>query len=177
MYDIVVKARVATTCLNENSLVTLSSGLSVKIKDMVENKPVWGYTGTGLKTENCINIEYMGEQKTRKITFQNGIKLICTPDHRILTKDGWKEAELINEHDFVAGNLQYPEDIKGEDENNWELNMSYSNYTPKRIIFGNRTYKEKITTISLNLNMKTNEERERSLAFARILGYILADGI
>lgn len=164
------------TCLAENSLVTLSSGLSIKIKDMVENKTVWGYTGTRLKTETCVNVEYMGEQKTKKITFQNGTELICTPDHRILTKDGWKEAELLTKDDFIAGNLQYPEDIKGEDEIGWELNMSYSNYTPKHVIFGNKTYEEKTTTMSLNLNMETNEERQRSLAFSRILGYVLADG-
>jgi len=48
----------------------------------------------------------------------------------------------------------YPEDIINDDINcNWELNMG-----------------------EFNFNMKSYTEREKSLAFARILGYLLTDG-
>lgn len=163
-------------CLRENSLVSLSNGNSVKIKDMKISDTVWGTTGSGLRVDECLNVQYMGKKQTIKITFQNGEEIVCTPDHRILTKEGWKEAQTLTEDDLVAGNLQFPEDIRDEDEIGWTLDMSYSNHTPERMIFGNVKCPEKTTTMSLVLNMETDHERERSLAFARVLGFILADG-
>ena len=159
------------TCILKGTLVTLSDGRSVKIEDLNTSRNVWGHSGTGLKPESCINVTYMGEKETKEIIFGNGEKLVCTPDHRIMTQNGWKEACLLTNNDFVAGNLQSPLDIREEDENGWELNMSYINTIPKYMCEENI-----VTSLNLSMSMDSEEERERSLAFARILGFVLANG-
>jgi intein/homing endonuclease len=105
----------------------------------------------------------MGEKETIKITMLTGQELICTKDHRILTKEGWKEAQTLTTNDFIVANLQNPLDVKGEDEKGWSLAMSYTNSTSF-----------KTSTMSMTLNM--DEKREKTLAFARILGLVLSDG-
>lgn len=149
------------TCIVGCSKIVLFSGFSKTIKDININDEVWGYTGKGLQTAKCINKAYMGKKETLKITFATGEDLICTKDHRILTKDGWKEAQNLTENDMIVGNIPAPLDIIGEDEKGWQLNMSYS--------------KNKFIN-NFNLNMETEKERNRTLAFSRILGLVLADG-
>jgi intein/homing endonuclease len=132
--------------------------LSVKIKDLQIDDEIWGYNGKGLEISKCINKKFMGEKETLKITFENGKCLICTEDHRILTNNGWIEAGKLKIEDKVASNLIAPEDLIELDEVDWKLDI--------------KTEKHR----SLNLNMKTKKEREKSLAFARILGYTISDG-
>jgi len=56
--------------------------------------------------------------------------------------------------DTLITSIEYPEDNMNEDKNcDWELNMG-----------------------EFKFNMKTYNEREKSLAFARLLGFILTDG-
>ena len=146
------------TCIEENSLVTLASGLSVKIKDLQIDDEIWGYNGKGLEISKCTNKKFMGEKETLKITFENGKCLICTEDHRILTNNGWVEAGKLKIEDKVASNLIAPEDLIELDEVDWKLDIKTEKHG------------------SLNLNMKTKKEREKFLAFARILGYTISDG-
>jgi hypothetical protein len=46
----------------------------------------------------------MGIKDTLKIVFGNHKYLICTLDHRILTKNGWKEAQYLTTKDLLIGN-------------------------------------------------------------------------
>ena len=146
------------TCLDEDSLVTLSSGVSVKIKDLDIGDKVWGFNGKGLDVSTCTNKKFMGKKETLKITFENGQTLICTDDHQILTNNGWIEAGKLDIKNKIASNLFAPEDIIYPDELNWTYNINTEKH-------GN-----------LNLSMKTKKEREKTLKFARILGYTLSDG-
>ena len=145
------------TCLLENSLVTLSNGTSVKIKDIKINDTVWGWTGKGLQTAKCTNKQYMGEKETLVITLGHGRELTCTPDHRILTKDGWKEAMDLTLKDCIVSNLGAPLDRKDKYEKKWSLPMTYT--------VNNIAY-------NVKLDMDSDINRERTLAFSRVLGYV-----
>ena len=116
------------TCLDEDTLVTLSSGLSKKIKDINIGDEIWGYNGKGLSISKCTNKAFMGRKETLKITFKNGEFLICTPDHRILTKDGWVEAQNLNNDSKVVSNLYAPYDINDDDEKYWTLKITDKKY-------------------------------------------------
>lgn len=150
------------TCILGDSLVSLQSGNSCKIKDLKVGEKVWGlHENNGLKPSVCTNKQYMGHKETLKITLINGDSLICTKDHRIMTKNGWIEAQNLSLEEKIMTNLKFTEDIKYSDEINWNLKMSY------KTSFGDNI---------LELNMKNNYERKRSLAFARILGLTISDG-
>jgi intein/homing endonuclease len=153
------------TCIYEDTHVSLVSGLSKKICDISIGDKLWGYNGSGLCISTCTNKAYMGTKETLCIEFINGRELICTKDHKIMTDKGWKNAEKLTIDDKVASNLYCPLDYIKEDEKNWSLTLNF-----------NQSIKKKDYINSFVLKMDTEIERERSLIFARILGYILADG-
>jgi hypothetical protein len=71
---------------------------------------------------------------------------------KLLSKHKWDGGDIIitnNEYSKVNVGLELPEDIIGEDEKNWKL---------------------------LDYTMDTSNNREKTLAFCRILGFILSDG-
>jgi DNA polymerase-3 subunit alpha len=42
-----------------------------------------------------------GVKETIRIELYGGNVVICTPDHKILTENGWKEAQSLDENDFI----------------------------------------------------------------------------
>ena len=130
----------------------------------------------GLINSFSLGMECKGKKETIKITLMDGRELICTPDHKFkvkyeILKDlsnpklGYRSEYLYKEakdlitmdnknSDTLVTSIEYPEDNINEDINcNWELNLG-----------------------EFKFNMKTYNEREKSLAFARILGFLLTDG-
>jgi intein/homing endonuclease len=154
-YDILKKGIVLArrdNCFTGDTLVTLANGTSLPIKNLVNNKKVFGWNGKGLVTENQTDFKYQGKQKCITINVMDGRKITCTPDHRLLVKledDSiiWKEAKDINiATDKLVCGLESPEDKCYEDEAGWSLNIN-----------------------SVEFDMK--DGRDKTLAFARLLGY------
>jgi hypothetical protein len=96
-----------------------------------------------------------GERECVSLILQDGRTLVCTPDHEILCADGrWVRADqLILGRDRVVVGLEAPSDDPGDDEADYSLHV------------GNLTF-----------TMDTPCERQRTLAFARLLGHLLSDG-
>jgi DNA polymerase elongation subunit (family B) len=149
-------------CISKDSKISFSHGFTRRIEDIVDTTSLWSYNdgqivsyGNGLK--------YNGKREVIKITLIDGRTLRCTPDHKIMTVDGWIEAEkLVTKYDWDGDNfttnsmcskvvvgLELPEDIIGDYEKDWKL---------------------------LDYTMDSPDNREKTLAFCRILGFILADG-
>ena len=149
-------------CLYANSLISYSYGFTRKMKDLTNTDSLWTYNN-GQVVSNGNGLIYNGKREIVKITLIDGRTLKCTPDHKIMTPNGWIEAgKLLPKHNWdgtifsindeyskVIVGLELPEDIIGEDEKNWKL---------------------------LDYTMDTPNNREKMLAFCRILGFILADG-
>ena len=107
------------------------------------------------KQTNFLN---KGMRECVELTFQDGRKLVCTPEHKLLTSDNqWVKANEIPINDSrIKTGINYPlMKLKEEMEecNGWQKTFGY-------------------------IHLKTDSEEEfmKSLAFARLLGYITMDG-
>jgi intein/homing endonuclease len=94
-----------------------------------------------------------GKKDIITITFQDGRTLSCTPDHRIMTDKGWIEARNLKFNEKVVFGIRGAIDIPGDDEKNYTLTVGNFDFT-----------------------METDNNREKLLAFSRIIGILLSDG-
>lgn len=83
-------------CVEENQLVSTVNGPK-KIKDINIDDVVYTKNGTG----QVINKINMGKKETVKISTESG-NIICTKDHKILTENGWVEAQFIKRDCCIA---------------------------------------------------------------------------
>ena len=149
-------------CLTAETPITSVFGLSIKIKDF-ENQKFdllgWNQDKNGLLTSKNTNFLYKGEKECVDIYLEDGRKITCTPEHKMLNSNNeWiKSTEMKIKESQLKCSVKYPTiDIREEIQtcNNWELK------------------------ISDNLSLKTNTQPDyfKSMAFARILGYLITDG-
>lgn len=142
-------------CAWENSLINLPSGLSVQIKqlDHLPRCLSWYEQHDGLKSARITKFMDKGIKKVVEILFEDGRKIILTPDHKLCATDGkWIEAKdaegLSFKMDGVYPSLDYNKAIC-----DWKLKVGNMNFT-----------------------MDSKIEIDRTLAFCRILGLLLSDG-
>ncbi len=97
-------------CITGESLISTQAGL-IRIKDLAEKYPQGGISitvdprvmpnghieddPTTLPTFTISRAFYTGEKETVKITTRSGYEIITTPDHRLLTSEGWAEARNL----------------------------------------------------------------------------------
>ena len=148
-------------CCTKNTKVSMGIGLNFNIQDLEDlSLDVLGFdeTKNGLIKAKQTNFKYKGEKECIKITFQDGKTIECTSEHPILTSNNeWIKAQdlVINETRVKSG-VSYPlANIKEEIKecNGWSFT------------FGKRI-----------LKTDTFEEYFKTLAFARMLGYLITDG-
>ncbi|MBV8497608.1 MAG: hypothetical protein JO361_12575, partial [Gammaproteobacteria bacterium] len=96
-----------------------------------------------------------GERECVSLVLQDGRSLVCTPDHKILCANGcWVEAgNLKPGHDRVLVGLDVPLDKPAPDEDGYEL-----------------------ITANMTFGFADARQRERTLAFARLVGHLVSDG-
>ena len=150
-------------CQDEDTPITLSNGLSVKIKSLGENNGYvnimgWSENKNGMVPSRQVAFMDKGTRDCVELTFQDGRKLTCTEDHPILTSDNtWvkvKDVELNAtkiKSSITCPLIDINDEIKECD--GWTLE------------FGTRTFET-----------NTREEFMKTLAFARIIGYLITDG-
>jgi hypothetical protein len=86
-------------CLPGDSLVRMSDGTDKRIDEI--------QTGDFVKTlegnHQVLNFFDQGIKDVIELTFDDGKKLTCTPDHKIRTTIGWVEAGFLTEnHEIIA---------------------------------------------------------------------------
>ena len=146
-----------TTCLAEGTPVLQANGTARRIEEL----PGQGATIYGSAPEGGIALARQsalikqGIRECVTLTLQDGRTLTCTPDNELLRADGrWVRAdELRPGTDRVVMGLEAPLDAAGADESDYELRVG-----------------------SFTFTMDTATTRERTLAFARLLGHLLDDG-
>ncbi|HEV2458438.1 MAG TPA: aconitase family protein, partial [Ktedonobacterales bacterium] len=147
-----------TTCIAEGTPVLLANGTARRIEQMPQagRAMLFGPTMDG-KLGRAIQTEAMvqGERECVSLVLQDGRTLVCTPDHELLCTGGrWVRAdELALGKDRVVVGLEAPVDEPGEDEAGYMLHAG-----------------------NLRFTLATPEERQRTLAFARLVGHLLSDG-
>jgi intein/homing endonuclease len=151
-------------CFTAETQISLCNGLSKPISKMFVQggEHVWTHNkvnkeegDSGIIVGVNKSMGCGGVKKIVKLTMEDGRIIRCTPNHKFYTKNGdWIEAQ-----DMELGTTQLQMSIEGvEDvvsETEYEIEQKWE---------------------FAEFNMKTNENREKSMAFARILGYLLTDG-
>jgi len=150
-------------CQDEDTPITLSNGLSVKIKSLDENNGCvnimgWSEEKNGMVPSKQVAFMDKGTRECVELTYEDGRKLICTEDHPVLTSDNtWVKVKDIELNDTkIKASITCPlVDINEEIKEcaGWTLQ------------FGTRI-----------LETNTREEFMKTLAFARIIGYLITDG-
>jgi DNA-directed RNA polymerase beta subunit/intein/homing endonuclease len=148
-------------CFVGDTLVALPNGLAKRIDsfsfDGLEKVLSWCPDETKSTMSYSIGMESKGLKETIKLTLIDGRIIECTPDHRFKIKNNdnfiWKEAKDITFNDKLVMSITGTEDKEYNNEDNWSLQ------------FGDYKF-----------NMLDEYNREKSLAFARLLGYIHTDG-
>ncbi len=139
-------------CLAGDTLISLSNSTSKRIDELYDDYNVLGYDDQGFKDYAMVGgLQEKGEKKTIRLTLQYGKTITCTPDHRLLTNKGkWTKAQELKNSEVLCG-IEYPQDTSCPLEENWSLHVDDREF-----------------------NLLDN--RDETLAFCRLLGFILADG-
>jgi aconitase A len=147
-----------TTCIVEGTPVLLANGVARRVEDLpgAGGAKVFGPTAERtLTTANQRELMVQGERDCVSLVMQDGRTVTCTPDHRLLRADGkWTRADrLVLGKDRVVMGLEGPLDAASADEPGYVLEAG-----------------------GLQFSMVDTRERQRTLAFARVLGHLLSDG-
>jgi len=149
-------------CAIKNTPISMDFGLNFKIQDLEKiNLDVlgWNQEKNGMTPAKKTNFMYKGERECVDIWLEDGRKLSFTPEHRFLTADNtWTKA-----NELKAGETR--------------LKCSV-NYPTIGIYDEIKECKNWSSKVSDNLTLKTDtpDELFKSMAFCRLLGYILTDG-
>ncbi|HEV2285957.1 MAG TPA: aconitate hydratase AcnA, partial [Steroidobacteraceae bacterium] len=115
-----------TTCIAAGTPVLLANGTSRRIERMPDagGLEVFGPTedcrlGVAAQTEKMVQ----GERECIEVVLQDGRKLVCTPDHKLLAADGrWVRADaLVKGRDRLVMGLEAPLDEPAADEAGYVL--------------------------------------------------------
>jgi len=147
-----------TTCIAAGTPVLLANGTSRRIESMsaAGGARVFGPTmDRSLAMATQTEMMVQGERECISVVLQDGRRLVCTDDHKILCSDGrWVPAgELVPKRDRVVTGLEAPLDEPAADEAGYQL------------LAGGMTF-----------GFANEWERARSLAFARLVGHLISDG-
>jgi protein-tyrosine phosphatase len=150
-------------CIAEGTPITLADGTARRIEDLVAC--VDGAAPQLLAPEaiadapvragvaKCAAAWCNGQRECVAITLQDGRELVCTPDHRLLTADGiWVEAGklLVGSTRLAVAGVEAPLDVRApETEAAFALALG-----------------------SLRFDMRSEAARARTLALARVLGFV-----
>ena len=147
-----------TTCISEGEPVLLSNGTSRRIEHlpMAGGARLFGPEPVdGLRRARQSRTLDQGVRECVALVFQDGRTLVCTPDHEILCADGrWVRADRLEPGtDRVVAGLEAPIDEPGAGESGYVLRAG-----------------------EMTFDFSSPAGRDRTLAFARLLGHLLCDG-
>ena len=147
-----------TTCIATGTPVLLANGTTRRIETMpaAGGAKLFGPTADGrLAMARQSQMMVQGERECVAVVLQDGRRLVCTPDHKILCADGrWVPAgKLVPGRDRVVAGLEAPLDEPGADEAGYELGAG-----------------------TMKFGFANEHERARTLAFSRLVGHMISDG-
>jgi serine/threonine-protein phosphatase PP1 catalytic subunit len=153
-------------CLAAGTLISLANNTSVTIEDISKEGPTQLLSYSS-EDSGCVVRDTQapfrldqGVKQCVELVLEDGRKLICTPDHTVVTQRGQVKVEELD----VATDrlLAAPEGVLADDEPvDWLLSYDLE---------------ERGSTTHVELNYNSLADRAAIHAFARILGYCLADG-
>ena len=148
-------------CEVESTPISLSCGLSVAIKNMEEqNFEVlgWSEKENGIVKAKQSGFMCKGERECVELTFEDGRKKTCTEEHLILTSNN----EWVKAKDLIIGESKVKTSVTCPLLNIQEEITECAGWT--------------LNAGTMKLTTDTQENYMQTLAFARIIGYLITDG-
>ena len=142
-------------CLHAASIVSLANGFARPICEVNAGMAVLSYDVQAEGHSSVVTSALLdqGSKPCVELLFNDGRKVICTPDHRFLQPDGsWVEAQHMHLHksEIVAG-MEYPTLLRdAANDAIWTLQL----------------------TDSLGYDLNMRDRSEHTIAFAGLLGYL-----
>lgn len=102
---VVAAPRGHAKCLSgEHTYVLLTNGSTVKLKDVVVGQEILSLNERSLRFERDVIVakEHSGAKRVLRVRTRTGKELVLTPEHRVLTFDGWKVAGELALRDRIA---------------------------------------------------------------------------
>lgn len=113
----VTKDTLGLYCLSGETNIVTKRGY-IKLKNIVVGDYVLTEDGTYQKV---LKTFYNGIKETVKLTTNFGEELICTPDHKVLTQNGWKQVQHLDKYDLIKAFWINKEKKKKGNEKDWLL--------------------------------------------------------
>ena len=90
-------------CVDEGTQVSLASGDHVRIDAISVGDQVACFDRNGVAVNSGVTAVFdQGMRDCIELSFDDGVKLICTSDHPIMTQRGWVPAGELTEADDVV---------------------------------------------------------------------------
>lgn len=89
-------------CLRKNTLCETDSGL-VRIQDLANERIINRYGQYESVTDKFVS----KDTEVLEIITKYGFTLHCSPKHRVLTNNGWKQARLLTKNDYLINTNNY----------------------------------------------------------------------
>lgn len=118
-------------CIEENQEVITIKG-KVKIKDIKEGDLIINYKDGNKGIDLVKSKYYKGQKEVIKVKTESGKEIIATPDHIVMTTNGWKELREIKDEEIIT------------------LNQFLSVWEHTRIISRESHGKKKVYDLSIN---------------------------
>jgi hypothetical protein len=120
-------AAVYKFCLVGETRIETEDGAKA-LASVVEGERVWSFNGKDFELQPILWHGQTGVREIVKITFSDGATIECTPDHRIATTGGWREAGDFKPGQTAVSALREAArpavSAQGE---NWPLHVMLSN--------------------------------------------------
>ncbi len=156
-------------CLHKDTLITLSDGSQIPIKDLEKNKEKIISLNNKFKIEKSEKSEFFSRKVKRliKLKLRSGKEIKLTPEHPLLTIKGWKPVENLTIGSRIATPRKIPSFGK-EELPKYEIKLlSYllaGGHTKKVVLFSNSDkkivddFKDSLKKIDPNLELVKDME-------------------
>ena len=107
------QADIVRRCVDENTLISMATGETKKIKNIKVGDEVQCFSENGFATTSTVtNVFDNGKKDVVKITANNNYTILATREHKALTQNGWKQVGELTETDCLMTEKYNPIKIK-----------------------------------------------------------------
>ena len=167
---------ISQLCIAAGTPVSMADGTAARIEDVRVGSLILTRVGGVLVPRRVTNAFSRGTRPCVELLFVDGRKLVCTPDHRILTADGeWVEARALEIPEVRLVSVR--KSLTGGGEATvvgGSLVASAVNFPLVDTAASNWQCRAVLPALGYALNMAGH--RVHALAFARLVGYLSTDG-
>ena len=171
-----VGADIAQLCIAAGTPVSMADGTSVAIESVQEGALVLARVGEQLVPRRVVKRIAKGSRACVELLFNDGRRLVCTPDHRILGADGeWVEAGQLK-----PAKVRVLSDGDGADMlpkivfEGGALVSVGANFPLTQSAAADAAWRLTAVGSALGYVLDMDVRRQHALAFSRVLGYSLS---